>query len=116
MLQGLFALLLFFGAPLAFAWLVPAHKISMLHTVLLLIVMKVGVLMGVVAVRLRKFQPWARTAAVVFCVIGLLVIPLGTLICGPFLYVLVKGKHLFAPESQPRHAPGEVDPVDRLAA
>ena len=52
----------------------------------------------VLARRLRQFRPWARTVTVVISCIGLLGVPLGTIVNGAFLYVLIKGKHLFPPD------------------
>jgi hypothetical protein len=103
------ALVLFTGSVLTFAWLVPG-QITMAHAAVLLFIVKFAAFVAVVARSLRKFQPWARTATVVLCSIGLLVIPLGTFLCGPFLYVLVKSKHLFASE------PASPAEIDRLAA
>lgn len=47
---------------------------------------------------LRNLKSWARLIAVVFSVIGLLAIPVGTLISGYFLYLLLskKGSTVFS--------------------
>ena len=80
----------------------------------LLPIMAFAVLVAAIARSLRKLQPWARTASIALSFIGLLVVPLGTLLCGPFLYVLLKSKHLFAAHNQTRNAlPAD---TDRLAA
>lgn len=49
---------------------------------------------------IRQFKGWARTASTVMSVIGLLGIPIGTLINGYILYLLhcAKGKRIFAPD------------------
>jgi hypothetical protein len=56
-----------------------------------------GVLSIAVARGIRALQPWARTTCIVLSVIGLLGIPIGTLINGYFLYLLLcaKGKRIF---------------------
>jgi hypothetical protein len=51
-----------------------------------------GILQGATAIGLRKLQTWARYVAVVFSVIGLIVVPIGTLISGYFLYLLLSQK------------------------
>lgn len=59
-----------------------------------------GVLQGFMASGLRKLKPWARWAAVVFSVLGLIGFPIGTLISAYFLYLLLseKGTMVFSPE------------------
>lgn len=51
---------------------------------------------------IRNLRPWARTVSIVMSVIGLLGIPVGTLINGYILYLLFaeKGKRLFEPDYQ----------------
>jgi hypothetical protein len=51
---------------------------------------------------MRALRPWARTTSIVMSVIGLLGIPVGTLINGYILYLLFaeKGKRLFEPDYQ----------------
>tara|TARA_R110002073_G_scaffold315027_1_gene487456 strand:- start:1340 stop:1984 length:645 start_codon:yes stop_codon:yes gene_type:complete len=58
-----------------------------------------GLLQGFTAVGLRRLRPWARIVAIVFSVIGLLAIPLGTIISAFILYLLLseKGKMVFSP-------------------
>lgn len=53
-----------------------------------------------VGYELRELKPWARIAAIVFAVIGLLGFPLGTLINGYILYLLLsqKGRRIFQPD------------------
>lgn len=53
-----------------------------------------------VGMGLRRLQPPARVVASVFSVLGLLAIPIGTLISGYFLYLLLskKGEFVFSPE------------------
>ncbi len=53
-----------------------------------------------VAYAIRQLKPWARTACIVLSVIGLLDIPVGTLISGYILYLLLaaKGKRIFQPD------------------
>jgi hypothetical protein len=112
-LQYGIALIVFLGSLLIHLTLLSGQKFST-HHIALLLSMSLAVFVAIVARALRKLQPWARTASVVFSFVGLLVVPLGTLLCGPFLYVLVKSKHLFAPEAPARNAPRE--DIDRLAA
>jgi hypothetical protein len=49
---------------------------------------------------LRRFKPWARVACIVFSGIGLLGFPLGTLINGYILYLMLaqKGRRIFEPD------------------
>ena len=49
---------------------------------------------------IRRLQAWARTTATVLAAIGLLGFPVGTLINGYILYLLLseKGKRVFAPD------------------
>ena len=57
-----------------------------------------GLLQGFTAYGIRRFKGWARIIAIIFSVIGLIVFPLGTLISGYFLYLLLseKGKVVFS--------------------
>lgn len=57
----------------------------------------IGVLLLFVARGVRSLQPWARTTAIVLAAIGLLGFPLGTLINGYILYLMLakKGKRIF---------------------
>ena len=59
-----------------------------------------GLVQGATAIGLRKLQTWARYVAVLFSVIGLIGIPIGTLISGYFLYLLLskKGSVVFSEE------------------
>lgn len=61
-----------------------------------------GLLQGFVAVGLRRLRNWARIVAIVFSVIGLIAVPVGTLISAYFLYLLVseKGRIVFSDEYQ----------------
>jgi hypothetical protein len=56
-----------------------------------------GVLFILVGRGLRKLQSWARTTGIVLAAIGLLGFPLGTLLNGYILYLLLakKGKRIF---------------------
>ncbi len=58
----------------------------------------IGLLQGFTAVGLRRLQNWARIVAVVLSVVGLIGIPVGTLISAYFLYLLLsaKGKIVFS--------------------
>lgn len=51
-------------------------------------------------IALRKLKPWSRIVAAVFSAIGLIAFPIGTLINGYFLYLLLgkKGTFVFSPE------------------
>ena len=61
-----------------------------------------GILQGATAMGLRKLQKRARSVVVVFSVIGLIAIPIGTIISAYFLYLLLsqKGKMVFSEEYQ----------------
>lgn len=50
--------------------------------------------------QIRALRPWARIAAIVLAIIGLLGFPLGTLINGYILYLLFakKGRRIFEPD------------------
>ena len=54
----------------------------------------------VVGHAVHRLRRWARVAAIVICSVGLLRLPVGTLIFPYFLYVLLsaKGKRVFAPD------------------
>ena len=52
----------------------------------------IGCLQGFTAFGLWGLKPWARWVAVVLSVIGLIGFPVGTLICGYFLYLLLSAK------------------------
>src|SRR5215207_5276040 len=43
-----------------------------------------------VARGLRRFRPWARNTAIVISCLGLLAIPVGTILCAAFLHTLVR--------------------------
>ena len=59
-----------------------------------------GVLQLATGLGLRKLKPWTRIVASIFSAIGLLAIPLGTIISAYFLYLLLskKGAYVFSPE------------------
>ena len=59
-----------------------------------------GALSLVVAWHLRQFRNWARIVAIVLSVIGLLGFPIGTLLNGYILYLLLseKGRRIFEPD------------------
>ena len=61
-----------------------------------------GTLQGFVGYGLRRLQRWARIGAILFSVVGLLGIPIGTLISVYFLYLLLseKGRIVFSDEYQ----------------
>lgn len=69
-----------------------------------LIIGPIYIVLGVVSVivgrGLRALKPWARTTSIVFAFIGLLGFPIGTLINGYILYLLLseKGKRIFQPD------------------
>ena len=44
---------------------------------------------------LRRFKPAGRTGTIILSCFGLLFFPLGTILNGVFLYVLISGGHLF---------------------
>ncbi|NNE00926.1 MAG: hypothetical protein HKN47_26725 [Pirellulaceae bacterium] len=63
-----------------------------------LLYLGLGVLQGSAGIGLRKLKPWARVVGIIFSVIGLLAIPLGTIIAAYFLYLLLsqKGQIVFS--------------------
>ncbi len=65
-----------------------------------LIYLGLGILQGVTGYGLRKLQTWARYVATVFSALGLIAIPIGTLISIYFLYLLLsqKGTMVFSEE------------------
>jgi hypothetical protein len=73
-------------------------------TDLLTIMATVYVVVGVVTIAtgygMRRLQPWARVVAIVLSLLGLLGFPIGTLIHGYFLYLLLsaKGRRIFEPD------------------
>jgi hypothetical protein len=77
-----------------------AGEQTALITVLMTVYLALGILLIVTGRGVRRLQPWARTIAIVLSCIGLLGIPLGTLINGYFLYLLLsaKGKRIFEPD------------------
>jgi hypothetical protein len=107
------ALFLSVGGLSVLAVLFSRQGFSLRHAAVFLLIV-FALFLAAVARSLRKFRPWARTASIVISFIGLLVVPLGTFLCGPFLYVLVKGKHLFMP-GPPIQSTPPAD-IDRLAA
>jgi len=60
----------------------------------------IGIGQGFIAVGLRGLKSWARIPASLFAGLGLLAFPLGTLINGYILYLLLsaKGRMVFSPE------------------
>lgn len=69
---------------------------------LMVVYLALGILLIATGRGVRRLQPWARTIAIVLSCIGLLGFPLGTLIHGYFLYLLLsaKGKRIFEPDYQ----------------
>jgi hypothetical protein len=61
-----------------------------------------GMLQGFVGYGVRRLQRWARIGAIIFSVMGLLALPIGTLISAYFLYLLLseKGRIVFSDEYQ----------------
>ena len=60
----------------------------------------IGIVQLVTAIGLYRLRQWARITSIVLNVFGLLGFPVGTLICGYFLYLLLsqKGQTIFSPE------------------
>jgi hypothetical protein len=61
-----------------------------------------GAFYGAAGFGLRKLKPWARIAATIVSVIGLIGFPIGTIISGYILYLLwnKKGRTIFTPNYQ----------------
>jgi len=64
------------------------------------ITLGISALLIFVGVGLRRLKPWARVVAGIFCGLGLLGFPIGTIINGYFLYLLFsqKGVRVFSAE------------------
>jgi hypothetical protein len=111
-----FAAFLFVGSSFfAFLVLKPSNELWQRGWVLpgIVVVLAIAVFLFIVASSLRRFSPWARIVAIAISCVGMLGVPFGTVLCGPFLYVLLKSKHLFAREPQGNASPSG---IDRLAA
>lgn len=65
-----------------------------------LIYLILGALSLVFARGIRQLKPWARTTCIVLSAVGLLGFPVGTLINGYILYLMLasKGKRIFEPD------------------
>lgn len=65
-----------------------------------MISLALGLAMGVIGYGLRTLKPWVRIPAIILAVIGLLGFPVGTLINGYVLYLLLctRGRFVFTPE------------------
>ncbi len=65
-------------------------------------IVALGVLQGMTGLALRKLKSWARSVGILFSAIGLIGFPIGTLISGYFLYLLIskKGVYVFSEEYQ----------------
>jgi hypothetical protein len=101
---------------LPYILLKPTHELGR-HAAVLAIV-AISTFLFVLARSLRNFKSWARIAAIGISCIGVLGFPFGTFLYGPFLYVLIKSKHLFAPApvSQAQLSNAPPPDIDRLAA
>jgi hypothetical protein len=87
------AVLILTGVPFGGGEALPAVAVAAMYLVL-------GPLAIVVGRGLRQLKRWARTTSIVLAVIGLLGFPVGTLVNGYILYLLLsaKGKRLFEPD------------------
>lgn len=67
-----------------------------------LLILGLIVLQWKLAGGLRKLRPWVRIPIIIFSVIGLIGFPLGTIISGYILYLMLaaKSKMIFSPEYQ----------------
>jgi len=65
-----------------------------------LFIMGLGIAQGFIAFGLRNLKTWVRVPAALFSVIGLLAFPIGTLVNGYILYLLLsaKGRMVFSAE------------------
>lgn len=59
----------------------------------------IGVPLTIVGFGLFRLRPWSRSPAIFISILGLFAFPLGTIVCGWLLVVLLseQGKRLFAP-------------------
>ncbi len=75
-------------------------RMSLAELLILIPLLALYPLLLVTGVSLRRFKPWSRWVAVAFSSLGLLGIPIGTLISGFFLYTLLnsKGSVVFTPQ------------------
>jgi hypothetical protein len=76
--------------------------IGLIELLILIVVLFVSVLQIVSAFGLRRLAPWARTTSSVVAALGLLAVPIGTLISLYFLYLLLskKATMIFSEEYQ----------------
>ena len=77
------------------------HSFTVRHYLCFVLLLGLAAFYFVLGRSLRQFRPWARTATIVMCCIALGGIPIGTIIGGAFLYVLLKAKHLFSASLSP---------------
>lgn len=77
-------------------------SIALLNLVVFVIYIALGSLQAALAIGLKRLRPWARWTSVVFSAIGLLGVPIGTLISIYILYLLLskKGEYVFSPQYQ----------------
>jgi hypothetical protein len=98
----------FFGVLASIGWIVagltPARGSAGEMAPILLTLGVVGIVLSiaqfVVAFGIRKLAPWSRISCVLLSAIGLLGFPIGTLISGYIIYLMLcaKGKMVFSPE------------------
>ena len=64
------------------------------------ILLPLGIFQFVVGLGLRKLRPWTRIPTIILSALSMINIPIGTLIGGYFLYLVVskKGKTILSPE------------------
>ncbi len=91
---GSFFLVLFLAIPLM---TLPQGNVGSIESALFLVLIPVYLC---TAYGLRRLKPWSKISCTVVCVLGLLAIPVGTVINGYFLYLLhsEKGRIVFSPE------------------
>jgi len=77
------------------------HKESTTERVAVgVLLIALGVLQCWVGLRLRKLDPASKTSATILACLGLLAVPIGTIINGYVLYLIhsAKGKYVFSPD------------------
>ncbi|MEM8734340.1 MAG: hypothetical protein AAGG44_08970 [Planctomycetota bacterium] len=92
------------GVVLAFSGLKETRTGTQIDPVVVFVLAAMGlglsILMLVTGIAIRQLKPWARIVATVFSAIGLLLVGMGTLVNGYFLWLLhsEKGNFIFTPQ------------------
>ncbi len=100
-LIGAFILALLFGGAAGIVGIVAQTEpdaavalpiVSLVGTIVVLLVFLLSIPELVAGIGLIKFRPWARILSIVICVLNLLKFPMGTLVGGYGMWVLLSGE------------------------